>query len=436
MLGKLNKNILIIYGVISIALLNTITNVYILNANNGINYYYQYTMCLFNINTLIILILLVQNRMLLPTCTMIIIIGDVGPLRLTKYINYAYVNVGLSNVLSQYHPPLFFLTVFIIFQTIKKYPNASHRILIPNRTGLLGLNYLIVSLLLSGWWASQELFWGSFWNWDPVELSSTLLVICTLGFVHSAATTALKTTVNAWTDHFIFAATLLAMYTINRSELANSIHKFSGTFLLKIDKTWFYCIKNFIFVTLYFVFFKKKIYTEKNKHNQLLMLSHVTYLIIATVVYNQVHIYLNITSHNLFQFLANTTFVIITCIIRPNKYFTKIPKTAPHLLISKILLLPLLLNYPPTNQLYTKKIKKTICYFFYTENNCSLSHGSFNKNIFYVGFRKKKQKNEALLSSYNDVFTKKVFFKYNNDTLLFNLDTNDLCNTPLLIFLK
>ena len=150
MLGKLNKNILIIYGVISIALLNTITNVYILNANNGINYYYQYTMCLFNINTLIILILLVQNRMLLPTCTMIIIIGDVGPLRLTKYINYAYVNVGLSNVLSQYHPPLFFLTVFIIFQTIKKYPNASHRILIPNRTGLLGLNYLIVSLLLSG----------------------------------------------------------------------------------------------------------------------------------------------------------------------------------------------------------------------------------------------------------------------------------------------
>ena len=150
MLGKLNKNILIIYIIAILALLNTATNVYILNANNGTNYYYQYTMCLFNINILVILILLVQNRIVLSTCTMIIIIGDVGTLRLTKYINYAYVNVGLSNVLSQYHPPLFFLTVFIIFQTIKKYSIATHKTLIPNRTGLLGLNYLIVSLLLSG----------------------------------------------------------------------------------------------------------------------------------------------------------------------------------------------------------------------------------------------------------------------------------------------
>ena len=150
MLGKLNKNILIIYIIAILALLNTATNAYILNANNGTNYYYQYTMCLFNINILVILILLVQNRIVLSTCTMIIIIGDVGTLRLTKYINYAYVNVGLSNVLSQYHPPLFFLTVFIIFQTIKKYSIATHKTLIPNRTGLLGLNYLIVSLLLSG----------------------------------------------------------------------------------------------------------------------------------------------------------------------------------------------------------------------------------------------------------------------------------------------
>ena len=234
----------------------------------------------------------------------------------------------------------------------------------------------------------------------------------------------------------MFATTLLVMYTINRSELANSIHKFSGTFLLKIDKTWFYCIKNFIFAILCFVFFKKKIYTEKNKHNQMLMISYIMYLIITIAIYNQVHVYLSITSHDLFQFLTNTTFVIIVCMVKSSKYFTKIPKTAPHLLISKILLLPLLLNYPPTNQLYTKKIKKTICYFFYTENSCSLSHGNFNKNIFYVGFRKKKQKNEALLSSHNDIFTKKIFFKYNNDTLLFNLDTNDLCNIPLLLLLK
>jgi len=43
---------------------------------------------------------------------------------------------------------------------------------------------LMLALLLGSWWAQQELNWGGWWGWDPVEIGLFILYLTALGSVH------------------------------------------------------------------------------------------------------------------------------------------------------------------------------------------------------------------------------------------------------------
>lgn len=52
----------------------------------------------------------------------------------------------------------------------------------------LSLNFILGSLFLGSFWAQQELNWGGFWSWDPVELASFFFLIFFFFFVHAKST--------------------------------------------------------------------------------------------------------------------------------------------------------------------------------------------------------------------------------------------------------
>ena len=42
-----------------------------------------------------------------------------------------------------------------------------------------------MGIILGGWWAYQELGWGGYWAWDPVENASFMPWLAGTAFLHS-----------------------------------------------------------------------------------------------------------------------------------------------------------------------------------------------------------------------------------------------------------
>ena len=42
-----------------------------------------------------------------------------------------------------------------------------------------------IGIILGGWWAYQELGWGGYWAWDPVENASFMPWLTSTAFIHS-----------------------------------------------------------------------------------------------------------------------------------------------------------------------------------------------------------------------------------------------------------
>ena len=53
------------------------------------------------------------------------------------------------------------------------------------RWTLVAWLFLSVGIILGGWWAYQELGWGGYWAWDPVENASFMPWLTATAFVHS-----------------------------------------------------------------------------------------------------------------------------------------------------------------------------------------------------------------------------------------------------------
>ena len=144
-------------------------------------------------------------------------------------------NKALTNPLVQYHPPTLLIPMGVtLLIVLIKAKNGLNFINLKQTTPNTPTKPVIISLVLASWWANQELFWGSYWNWDPVELSSVLVLLNvalwqhhTLGKLYRPGIALMKTRL-----HTTIALTVLLL---NRSEFANSIHRFNNLFLLNVD---------------------------------------------------------------------------------------------------------------------------------------------------------------------------------------------------------
>ena len=99
--------------------------------------------------------------------------------------------------------------------------------------------FLTLGVMLGSWWAYNELGWGGWWFWDPVENASFMPWLVGTALMHSLAATEKRGAFKSWTVLLAIAAfslSLLGTFLV-RSGVLTSVHAFAtdparGVFML------------------------------------------------------------------------------------------------------------------------------------------------------------------------------------------------------------
>ena len=99
--------------------------------------------------------------------------------------------------------------------------------------------FLTIGITLGSWWAYNELGWGGWWFWDPVENASFMPWLIGTALIHSLAVTEKRGLLKAWTvllAILAFGLSLLGTFLV-RSGVLVSVHAFAtdperGVFIL------------------------------------------------------------------------------------------------------------------------------------------------------------------------------------------------------------
>lgn len=97
------------------------------------------------------------------------------------------------------------------------------------RWTLLAWTFLWAGIVLGGAWAYQELGWGGYWAWDPVENSSFLPWLTATAFLHSVLIQERRGMLKVWNVVLVLVTYALAIFGtfLTRSGLLLSVHTFS-----------------------------------------------------------------------------------------------------------------------------------------------------------------------------------------------------------------
>ncbi|MGQ0697550.1 MAG: heme lyase CcmF/NrfE family subunit [Panacagrimonas sp.] len=99
--------------------------------------------------------------------------------------------------------------------------------------------FLTMGITLGSWWAYNELGWGGWWFWDPVENASFMPWLVGTALIHSLAVTEKRGLLQSWTillSIVAFSLSLLGTFLV-RSGVLVSVHAFAtdparGVFIL------------------------------------------------------------------------------------------------------------------------------------------------------------------------------------------------------------
>jgi cytochrome c-type biogenesis protein CcmF len=100
-------------------------------------------------------------------------------------------------------------------------------------------SFLTIGIALGSWWAYNELGWGGWWFWDPVENASFMPWLVGTALIHSLASTEKRGVFRSWTvllAILAFSLSLLGTFIV-RSGVLVSVHAFAtdparGVFIL------------------------------------------------------------------------------------------------------------------------------------------------------------------------------------------------------------
>jgi len=97
------------------------------------------------------------------------------------------------------------------------------------RWALLSWIFLTAGFTLGGRWAYEELGWGGYWAWDPVENASFMPWLVVTAFLHSIMITEKKWMLKLWNFILIVLAFELSIFGtfITRSGVISSVHSFA-----------------------------------------------------------------------------------------------------------------------------------------------------------------------------------------------------------------
>ena len=147
---------------------------------------------------------------------------------------------GLNPQLQSYwmtiHPPMLYLgftsfTVPFAFAIAALISGRldSRWINITRRWILLSWFFLAIGIVLGMRWAYEELGWGGYWFWDPVENASMLPWLAATAFLHSIQIQESRGMLKVWNMALViltFTLTIFATF-LTRSGLIESVHSFA-----------------------------------------------------------------------------------------------------------------------------------------------------------------------------------------------------------------
>jgi cytochrome c-type biogenesis protein CcmF len=145
-------------------------------------------------------------------------------------------NPLLQNIYMVIHPP----TLFLGYVGLAVPFAFSMAALMSGRTGtswihptrswtLVSWVFLTLGITLGGRWAYEELGWGGYWAWDPVENASFMPWLVATAFLHSIMITEKKGMLKLWNFVLIVLAFELSIFGtfITRSGIISSVHSFA-----------------------------------------------------------------------------------------------------------------------------------------------------------------------------------------------------------------
>tara|TARA_A100001037_G_C15152527_1_gene640421 strand:+ start:1797 stop:3767 length:1971 start_codon:yes stop_codon:yes gene_type:complete len=151
-------------------------------------------------------------------------------------VNGNGLNPLLQNLTMAIHPPTLYLGyvgftipfAFAIAALITK-DTGSVWIRSIRRWTLIAWLFQSIGIILGGWWAYQELGWGGYWAWDPVENASFMPWLTGTAFLHSIIIQEKKGMLKIWNMILILLTFTLCIFGtfLTRSGVMSSVHSFA-----------------------------------------------------------------------------------------------------------------------------------------------------------------------------------------------------------------
>ena len=149
-------------------------------------------------------------------------------------------NPLLQNITMAIHPPTLYLGyvgfsvpfAFAISALINR-DTSPLWIQSIRRWTLVAWLFLSMGIILGGWWAYQELGWGGYWAWDPVENASLMPWLTATAFIHSIIIQEKKDMLRLWNMVLIILTFALCIFGtfLTRSGVMSSVHSFTESSL-------------------------------------------------------------------------------------------------------------------------------------------------------------------------------------------------------------
>lgn len=149
-------------------------------------------------------------------------------------------NPLLQNITMAIHPPTLYLGYVgfsvpfaFAFSALVNKDIGALWIRSIRRWTLVSWLFLSIGIILGGWWAYQELGWGGYWAWDPVENASFMPWLTATAFLHSIIVQEKKDMLRIWNMVLIILTFSLCIFGtfLTRSGVMSSVHSFTESSL-------------------------------------------------------------------------------------------------------------------------------------------------------------------------------------------------------------
>lgn len=170
---------------------------------------------------------------------LLVLVLDKNPFALSEVIpqDGAGLNPLLQHPAMVLHPPLLFIGyaafavpfawAFACFKSSQETRDPEF-VRSARNWALAAWIFLTVGIVLGAWWAYEELGWGGYWAWDPVENSSLMPWLVATALVHSFRIFVPHTRIVIWTEILSLLTFSLCIFGtfLTRYGLVSSVHAF------------------------------------------------------------------------------------------------------------------------------------------------------------------------------------------------------------------